>query len=167
MLMIFATQPTFTMTTPRIGNKRSVKLPESTIAIDSVTLDDGTRSILPVFESIGSGELASIARHDQVGGVRLAYQIVGQDDDLTKKLTAKLLATGAGDIVAAATDSIDISKYISPTDLTDDTLPGILIDEEGDLVISLLKLGTDELLEIQTLSGGKMINIVYGLEDEV
>lgn len=161
-----ATPTYFMFDARRIGNKLLVKLPVSTIALESVTLDDGTNSILPLFEVIGAGELASIARHDQVGGVSLAYQITGQDDDLTKKLTAKLLATGAGDVVAAAPDSIDISKYISPTDLTDDTLPGILINEEGDLMISLLMLGEDELVEIQTLSGGKMINIVYGLEDE-
>jgi len=164
--MVTATPTYFMFDAKRIGNKLSVKLPIYTTPIDSVALDDGTNSILPLFEVIGAGELASIARHDQVGGVNLAYQITGQDDDLTKKLTAKLLATGAGDIVATAPDTIDISKYISPTDLTDDTLPGILIDEEGDLVISLLMLGEDEIVEIQTLSGGKMIDIVYGLEEE-
>lgn len=150
----------------RIRNSLAVKLPETTVTAGVVSLDDGANSIVPLFESIGAGELASIARHDQVGGVNLSYQIVGQDDDLTKKLTAKLLATGAGDVVAADPDILDISRYISPTDLTDDTLPGILIDEEGDLVISLVMLGSDELVEIQALSSGKMIHITYGMEED-
>lgn len=140
-------------------NKLKVKLPENTIGAPDEEYTDATDLIL-LFESLGAIELASITRQDLVGGIGLNYEIVGQVDNLTREVTARMLQ--AAPVPAA----IDISKYIALEDIVDETLPGIMIDDEGNLVISLLQLGNDEAVEVQVLSGGNMIKIPYGLEED-
>lgn len=153
---------TFFHKTP-FKSKLKVKLPDNQILPSSSTMDDASATIVPMFEIIGGVELATIARQDLVGGVGLAYEIVGEVDNVTKQITAKMLKAGVRPPTVAG--AIDISKYISPVDLTDETLPGILIDEDGNLILSLLKLEGDEGVEIQALSGGNMIEVTYGLEE--
>lgn len=58
---------------------------------------------------------------------------------------------------------IDPSEYVSIFDTDGLGLPGINMDEEGNLYINLIKLGLDEFIEVQALSGGKIIEIIHGL----
>jgi len=148
---------------PAFKSPLKVKMPDNTIAPSATIMDDASASIVPLFEIIGGVELAKIARQDLVGGVGLSYEIIGEVDNVTQQITAKMLKAGARP--PTVTGAIDISKYISLVDLTDETLPGILIDEEGNLILSLLKLEGDEGVEIQALSGGNMIEVTYGLEE--
>lgn len=147
-----------------VKNKLSVKLLANTFSSEAITVEDASATITPLFEVFGSAELASIARHDTVGGIGLNYELTAELDDITKDITAKLLRVGAPK--PAGVTALDISQYISPVDLTDSSLPGIMIDENGDLIINLIKLEGDEGVEIQALSGGIMVKVTYGLEDE-
>ena len=147
-----------------VKNKLSVKLSNNTMSEEVLTVDDASATIVPLFEVFGAAELASVARHDMVGGIGLGYELTAEVDDITKDITAKLLKVGAPTPVGVT--ALDISKYISAVDLTDPSLPGIMIDDNGDLVINLLKLEGDEGVEVQALSGGTMIKVTYGLEDE-
>lgn len=148
---------------PSFKNKLKVKLPENPISTPDEDSDDGN-ALIPLFESIGAGELARITRQDLVGGIGLNYEIIGELDTITKEITAKMLK--AGPVPPSVSMPIDISKYISPVDLIDDTLPGIMIDDEGNLIINLLQLSNEEVIEVQALAGGSMIRVPYGLEEE-
>lgn len=147
-----------------VKNKLMVKLPSNTFSTEAITVDDASATIMPLFEVFGATELASVARHDQVGGIGLSYELVGEADNVAKDIAAKFLKVGVP--LPPGTSIIDISKYISLVDLTDPSLPGIMIDDNGDLIINLVKLEWDEGVEIQALSGGTMVRVMYGLEDE-
>ena len=146
-----------------VQNKLAVKLDTVTISNETVTITDATSNITSLFEVFGSAELASVARHDMVSGVGVSYELTAEIDNITKDITAKFLKVGVP--VPVGTQTIDISKYISAVDLTDPSLPGIMIDDDGNLVINLLILEGDEGVEVQALSGGTMVNVSYGLED--
>jgi hypothetical protein len=146
-----------------VKNTLAVKLKANTFAAENLTIEDASATITPLFEVFGSAELASIARHDTVGGVGLNYELTSEIDDITKDITAKFLKVGAPR--SAGVTTIDISKYISAVDLTDPSLPGILIDENGDLIINLIKLEGDEGVDVQALSGGTMVRVTYGMEE--
>ena len=145
-----------------IKNNRAVKLPENPIMPENPSLDSQSNSIVALFETLGAVELATITRHDMVSGSVVSYGLTGEVDDVTKEVTARMLRSGTPP--APPQGGIDISTYISEFDLTDSTLPGIMINDNGELVINLFKLGQDERVEVQALSGGNIININYGLE---
>ena len=147
-----------------VKNKLAVKLSNNVFSAETITIDDASATITPLFEVFGATELASVARHDQVSGIGLNYELTGEVDNITKDILAKFLKVGVP--IPAGTSIIDISKYISAVDLTDPSLPGIMIDNNGDLIINLVKLEGDEGVEVQALSGGTMVKVMYGLEDE-
>lgn len=147
---------------PKFQQVGKNKIKISTPDVMVYTLDDLDVDQIEdlLFESVGSQELITISRNDIVNGQDIKVQPIKNIKDLA-------LAYNPRNIISAVDSSfsffnnfpISLERYLP--DQEDTALAEI--DAEGNLVINLINISSDEQIEVQIFSGGNIFDdTIYG-----
>lgn len=115
-----------------------------------------------LFENIGATELTKFARHDTVDGINPYYNIISNLSDIKRKYDPSSLIslqkpdTSYFDIYSIKLDQrLPDQTYLDQNNLID----YIYIDTNGDLVIELVNLGSDEIIEVEIDTNGTIYEV--------
>jgi hypothetical protein len=115
-----------------------------------------------LFENIGATELVKFTRHDTVDGINPYYNIISNLSDIKRKYDPSSLISlqkpesSYFDIYTIKLDSkIPDQTYLNENNLND----YVYIDTNGDVVIELVNLATDEIAEVQIDTSGTIYRV--------
>ena len=124
--------------------------------IDSATIQN------LLFENIGATELVRFTRHDTVDGINPYYDIISNLSDIKRKYDpASLISvqkpeSSYFDIYTIKLDQrIPDQSYLDENNLSD----FIYIDNNGDLIIELTNLASDEIIEVEVDTSGTIYEV--------
>ena len=124
--------------------------------IDSATIQN------LLFENIGATELIKFTRHDTVDGINPYYDIISNLSDIKRKYDpASLISiqkpeSSYFDVYTIKLDQkIPDQTYLDENNLSD----YIYIDTNGDLVIELTNLASDEIIEVEIDTSGTIYEV--------
>ena len=124
--------------------------------IDSATIQN------LLFENIGATELVRFTRHDTVDGINPYYDIISNLSDIKRKYDpASLISvqkpeSSYFDIYTIKLDQkIPDQTYLDENNLSD----FLYIDNNGDLIIELTNLASDEIIEVEVDTSGTIYEV--------
>lgn len=139
-----------------------VKLPSrDVVSLVDPGIDAETITNL-LFENIGATELTKFTRHDTVDGINPYYNIISNLSDIKRKYDPSSLISyqkpesSYFDIYSIKLDQkLPDQTYLGQNNLTD----YIYIDTNGDLVIELVNLASDEIIEVEIDTSGTIYEV--------
>jgi hypothetical protein len=151
--------PTPTITVPP---SNPVRLPSrDVVSLVDPGIDSATIQNL-LFENIGATELIKFTRHDTVDGINPYYDIISNLSDIKRKYDpASLISvqkpeSSYFDVYTIKLDQkIPDQTYLDENNLSD----YIYIDTNGDLVIELTNLASDEIIEVEIDTSGTIYEV--------
>ena len=141
----------------------SIKSPDkdNVIALNNNNIDEATITAL-VFEKLGAVELTKFTRNDTVEGINPYYNIISNLSAIKKEFNpSDIISSQKSDTSLLNAFSIKLNTKI-PGDryLTDRGLDSyIYIDVDGNLVIELDNITSDELVEIEIDTNGTIVEV--------
>lgn len=150
--------------TPHVATGNSVDISSAIKAAtpDIILFDDNSLPIEVmtdlIFENIGGQELINIARHDTVNGQNIAYQPIKNLSYVYNKYNTKNLVP-----IQDTSDfffenfSIKLENYL-PNVGNGPNGSNSYIDSEGDLIVEIVNISSDEQIEIEILNTGELFN---------
>ena len=141
----------------------SIKIPDkdNVIALNNNNIDEATITAL-VFEKLGAVELTKFTRNDTVEGINPYYNIISNLSAIKKEFNpSDIISSQKSDTSLLNAFSIKLNTKI-PGDryLTDRGLDSyIYIDVDGNLVIELDNITSDELIEIEIDTNGTIVEV--------
>ena len=141
----------------------SIKIPDkdNVIALNNNNIDEATITAL-VFEKLGAVELTKFTRNDTVEGINPYYNIISNLSAIKKEFNpSDIISSQKSDTSLLNAFSIKLNTKI-PGDryLTDRGLDSyIYIDVDGNLVIELDNITSDELVEIEIDTNGTIVEV--------
>ena len=141
----------------------SIKIPDkdNVIALNHNNIDEATITAL-VFEKLGAVELTKFTRNDTVEGINPYYNIISNLSAIKKEFNpSDIISSQKSDTSLLNAFSIKLNTKI-PGDryLTDRGLDSyIYIDVDGNLVIELDNITSDELVEIEIDTNGTIVEV--------
>lgn len=115
-----------------------------------------------LFENIGATELTKFTRHDTVDGINPYYNIISNLSDIKRKYDPSSLISfqkpesSYFDIYSIKLDQkLPDQTYLDQNNLTD----YIYIDTNGDLVVELVNLASDEIIEVEIDTSGTIYEV--------
>lgn len=139
-----------------------VKMPSrDVVSLVDPGIDSATIQNL-LFENIGATELVKFTRHDTVDGINPYYDIISNLSDIKRRYDpASLISlqkpeSSFFDIYTIKLDQkIPDQSYLNQNNLSD----YIYIDTNGDLVIELTNLASDEIIEVEIDTSGTIYEV--------
>jgi hypothetical protein len=139
-----------------------VKMPSrDVVSLVDPGIDSATIQNL-LFENIGATELVKFTRHDTVDGINPYYNIISNLSDIKRRYDpASLISlqkpeSSFFDIYTIKLDQkIPNQSYLNENNLSD----YIYIDTNGDLVIELTNLASDEIIEVEIDTSGTIYEV--------
>lgn len=155
-------RPTAPITTPSAPKPKIVKNPNRDV-IDLSREDFSLSSISRlVFEQVGSIELANISRRDTIEGQNPYYELISNLSSIRKNFDPTSIISRqksnqniSSNYTISLNDKIPDDQYLERNNLED----FYYIDTNGDLVIELDNLSTDEIIDFEISTSGT-INLV-------
>ena len=141
----------------------SIKIPDkdNVLALTTNNIDEATITAL-VFEKLGAVELTKFTRNDTVEGINPYYNIISNLSAIKKEFNpSDIISSQKSDTSLLNAFSIKLNTKI-PGDryLTDRGLDSyIYIDVDGNLVIELDNITSDELVEIEIDTNGTIVEV--------
>jgi len=141
----------------------SIKIPDkdNVIALNNNNIDEATITAL-VFEKLGAVELTKFTRNDTVEGINPYYNIISNLSAIKKEFDpSDIISSQKSDTSLLNAFSIKLNTKI-PGDryLTDRGLDSyIYIDVDGNLIIELDNITSDELIEIEIDTNGTIVEV--------
>jgi len=157
---------TLSITPPPIvvdDTKTSIKIPDkdNIISLTNNNIDQATITAL-VFEKLGAVELTKFTRTDTVEGLNPYYNIISNLSSIKKDFDpSNLISSQKSDTSLLNAFSIKLENKV-PGDkyLSDRGLDNyIYIDIDGNLVIELDNITSDELVEIEIDTNGTIVEV--------
>ena len=115
-----------------------------------------------LFENIGATELIKFTRHDTVDGINPYYNIISNLSEIKRKYDPSSLISlqkpesSYFDRYTIKLDTkIPDQTYLNENNLTD----YVYVDTNGDMVIELTNLASDEIIEVQIDTSGTIYRI--------
>lgn len=139
-----------------------VKMPSrDVVSLVDPGIDSATIQNL-LFENIGATELVKFTRHDTVDGINPYYDIISNLSDIKRRYDPTSLISlqkpesSFFDIYTIKLDQkIPDQSYLNQNNLSD----YIYIDTNGDLVIELTNLASDEIIEVEIDTSGTIYEV--------
>lgn len=141
----------------------SIKIPDkdNVIALNNNNIDEATITAL-VFEKLGAVELTKFTRNDTVEGINPYYNIISNLSAIKKEFDpSDIISSQKSDTSLLNAFSIKLNTKI-PGDryLADRGLDSyIYIDVDGNLIIELDNITSDELIEIEIDTNGTIVEV--------
>jgi hypothetical protein len=141
----------------------SIKIPDkdNVIALNNNNIDEATITAL-VFEKLGAVELTKFTRNDTVEGINPYYNIISNLSAIKKEFDpSDIISFQKSDTSLLNAFSIKLNTKI-PGDryLADRGLDSyIYIDVDGNLIIELDNITSDELIEIEIDTNGTIVEV--------
>lgn len=127
------------------------------------------RPILPpevlldlLFQSIGGEEIISISRNDIIDGNNVAYNIIKNTDEVSLQYNPKNIFTLPGSSEALFSSFAIRLELYAKSDFGDEPY----LNDDGDLIINVTYLNSDEAVEVQILNSGNVIGDTIYTGDE-
>lgn len=141
----------------------AVRLPETDnkFTLENKNIDEALITAM-VFEKLGAVELTKFTRNDTVEGINPYYNIISNLSAIKKEFDpSNLISAQKSDESLSNAYSIKLSNKI-PGDkyLSDRNLENyIYIDTDGNLIIELDNMTSDELVEIEIDTSGTIVEV--------
>lgn len=150
------------VSSPEPPTPAPVKMPSrDVVSLVDPGIDSATIQNL-LFENIGATELVKFTRHDTVDGINPYYDIISNLSDIKRRYDpASLISlqkpeSSFFDIYTIKLDQkIPDQSYLNQNNLSD----YIYIDTNGDLVIELTNLASDEIIEVEIDTSGTIYEV--------
>jgi hypothetical protein len=150
------------VSSPEPPTPAPVKMPSrDVVSLVDPGIDSATIQNL-LFENIGATELIKFTRHDTVDGINPYYDIISNLSDIKRKYDpASLISvqkpeSSYFDVYTIKLDQkIPDQTYLDENNLSD----YIYIDTNGDLVIELTNLASDEIIEVEIDTSGTIYEV--------
>jgi len=155
--------PSLPVIEPIANDNFSVKLPakDNVLSLTNNNVDAATITAL-VFEKLGAVELTKFTRTDTIEGINPYYNIISNLSTIKKEFDpSNLVSSQKSDDSLYNAFSIKLSNKI-PGDqyLADRSLDNyIYIDADGNLIIELDNMTSDELVEIEIDTNGTIVEV--------
>lgn len=112
-----------------------------------------------LYEDVGGQEIISIARHDTIDGQNVSYSLISNLSIFNQAFNPTNILAGQ---IAYSTQfgqyALDLSNKLDLSDPTADS--PFYLDADGNLVIELVSIGTDEYVEVEISSNGTIYKTV-------
>lgn len=150
------------VSSPEPPTPAPVKMPSrDVVSLVDPGIDSATIQNL-LFENIGATELVKFTRHDTVDGINPYYDIISNLSDIKRRYDpASLISlqkpeSSFFDIFTIKLDQkIPDQEYLNENNLLD----YVYIDTNGDLVIELTNLASDEIIEVEIDTSGTIYEV--------
>ncbi len=162
--MVDATPATSILSNVSKDPESAIRSARPDIILESTIISEPAMYSL-IFEDIGGKELISIARNDTVNGQRVAYNPIKNLASLGTKYGPQTLIPVQGSSRTYFDNfPIKLEKKI-PDVGTGPTGEVVYLDEATrDLVVNVINLAADELVEVQILSRGDILDDTIYIE---
>lgn len=115
-----------------------------------------------MFESIGGQELISIARSDLTSSNISSKSMISNINYINGKYSSSTLFTLPGGINSYFNNFQKDFNYFVPEDGSADDGSRIYLDSDGNIVIDVVNLGTNDVVDVQLLNIGTVESDIMG-----